>query len=213
MIQTYLNHPKAKLIAIAVVVILHAVGLVGIGVLQSESIITLTWMNLTVTFMIGLLFFEAKFKHLIVPLIIASVIGIVTEGIGVNTGYLFGDYEYGSVLGFKIYHVPYTIGLLWAGLNIAAKNFATKITKNPWVIALLASAIMVLLDIVMEPVATKLEFWTWAQNVIPIFNYVCWFFVSLLIQILWRKVDTRNTVFDSIFIIQALFFVVLNILL
>ncbi|MFK8045625.1 MAG: carotenoid biosynthesis protein [Crocinitomicaceae bacterium] len=213
MIKNIVNHQKASLIAISIIIILHVVGLVGIGVLHSESIVSLTWINLTVTFAIGLLFFETKFKHILVPLLLASLIGLLTEGIGVNSGYLFGEYKYGSVLGFKIYEVPFTIGLLWAGLNVAAKNFAERITKNPWLIAIVAASIMVLLDIVMEPVAIKLEFWSWDENVIPIFNYVTWFFVSLFIQILWRNVTTKNTVFNSVFIIQAIFFIALNILL
>lgn len=213
MLSKLLNHQWAKSIAIAVICILHIVGLVGIGVFHNDFILTLTWVNLLVTFIIGLAFFDVPSKQLLVAIVMATFIGILTEGIGVNTGYLFGNYEYGAVLGFKIYQVPFTIGLLWAGLNIAAKNFASKVIKNPWLIAFLASGMMVVLDIVMEPVATKLNFWIWDQNVIPIFNYVTWFFVSLLIQVLWRKVDTRNAVFDSIFIIQAVFFIALNLLL
>ena len=41
------------------------------------------------------------------------ITGMVTEIIGVNTGYLFGDYSYGEVLGTKIYGVPLLIGMNW----------------------------------------------------------------------------------------------------
>ena len=213
MIEKIIKYPKAKLIAILIIIVLHTVGLIGIGILKNGNIITLTWVNLTVTFCIGLLFFEARFRHLIWPLLLAVIIGIVTEGIGVNTGYLFGDYKYGTLLGFKIYNVPFTIGLLWAGLNVAAKNFAGRITNRPVFIAVFAAVLMVIFDVVMEPVAMALNFWAWDQNTIPIFNYLSWFFVSLLIQVLWMKVNTNNKVFDSIFIIQILFFVGLNIIL
>ena len=208
-----IQYPKTKWIAVAVVTILHIVGLIGIGVLKSENIQSLTWVNLTITFIIGLLFFESKFKNIVIALFIAAVIGMFSEAIGVNTGYLFGNYTYGSDLGIKIFQVPFTIGLLWAGLNVSAKNFASKFSKNPWLIAVLASIIMVVFDIVMEPAAMELNFWNWTHNTIPIFNYVCWFFVSLCIQLLWRNVDTRNSVFNSIFIIQFVFFISLNIIL
>ncbi len=213
MMKSISKYRYAKPIAIICIVIFHLVGLIGIGIYKSESIIHLTWANLSVTFGIGLLFFETRLKTIIIPILIASIIGLTAEAIGVNTGYLFGEYEYGSVLGLKIFEVPYTIGVLWAGLSIATKNISGKITKNPFLIALIASLIMVVFDFIMEPVATKLNFWNWAENNIPISNYVSWFFVSLFIQILWRKVDTKNSVFDIIFVIQALFFIILNILL
>ena len=45
--------------------------------------------------------------------VISFIIGLTTEIIGVNTGLLFGDYQYGSVLGPKLFGVPLLIGLNW----------------------------------------------------------------------------------------------------
>lgn len=213
MLKAVSNIKKGKLIALSVIIILHIVGTVGIGVFKNEGIIELSWVNLSLTFCIGLFFFEAGLKKLILPLIMASIIGILAEGIGVNYGYLFGDYKYSSLLGFNIFNVPFTIGLLWAGLNIAAKNIASRILSQPILIAILAACLMVVFDIIMEPSATALNFWNWQNETIPIFNYISWFFVSLLIQLLWQKVNTKNDVFDAVFIIQASFFIALNSLL
>ncbi|MDX1350634.1 MAG: carotenoid biosynthesis protein [Putridiphycobacter sp.] len=213
MIKIGIYHPLIKPIAIAVIIILHIVGLVGIGFYQSSDILSLTWVNLTITFAIGLLFFENRLKFLVVPLLFAALLGMLAEGIGVQTGYLFGNYAYGKVLGLKIFEVPFTIGLLWAGLNISAKNFAGRFVKNIWLKSVVAATLMVIFDVLMEPVAIALGFWHWHQNEIPIFNYITWFFVSLIIQISWRKLNTKNAVFDSIFIIQTLFFIGLNFLI
>jgi len=204
---------RVKSAAMAVIIILHTVGLIGIGVYHNSSITALTWANLLVTFCIGLCFFEANIRHLIIPLSLAFVIGIAAEAIGVETGYLFGDYHYGSVLGLKIFQVPITIGLLWAGLNIAAKNIANRVVKHPVLIALLAALLMVGFDFMMEPVAIHLHFWTWDDTVVPLLNYITWFLVSLGIQLLWVNVKTKNNLFDFIWIVQAIFFMALNILL
>ena len=45
---------------------------------------------------------------------IATIIGYVTEMIGVQTGLLFGDYSYNSVLGIKFFDLPLMIGPMWA---------------------------------------------------------------------------------------------------
>lgn len=39
--------------------------------------------------------------------------GLTYEIIGVNTGFLFGDYEYSTVMGYKIWGVPILLGILW----------------------------------------------------------------------------------------------------
>ena len=213
MLKTISNHHPSKPNVITIICILHVVGLIGIGVFENNFILSLTWANLTITFILGLLFFEIPFKKVLIPILLAALIGLITEGIGVNTGYLFGNYEYGTAHGVKVLEVPLTIGLLWAGLNIAAKNMVSRFLKKPILIAIFAALLMVVLDVIMEPVAIKLNFWNWDQNVIPIFNYITWFCVSLFIQLLWQKVNTKNTIFEIIFIIQTIFFIALNILL
>ncbi|MBK7882949.1 MAG: carotenoid biosynthesis protein [Chitinophagaceae bacterium] len=46
-------------------------------------------------------------------LLICVCIGIAVEIIGVKTGFLFGNYSYGIVLGPKIQSVPILIGINW----------------------------------------------------------------------------------------------------
>ena len=213
MSQLTSNKNKRIWIGLGIILILHLVGLIGIGFYQSNDMIKLTWINLSISFIIGLFYFKTTDHQWVLALSIAFVLGVVSESIGVKTGLLFGNYAYGEVLGFKLFEVPFTIGLLWGSLNIAAKNWAGKISGNKYVIALLAATFMVVFDIVMEPVAMKLKFWTWQQDVIPIFNYISWFFVSLLIQLLWRNNQTKNTYFDYLMLVQLLFFFALTILL
>ena len=41
---------------------------------------------------------------------------------------------------------------------------------------------MVLLDLMIEPVAIRLDFWHWQAEVIPLQNYLMWFLVALLMN-------------------------------
>ena len=49
----------------------------------------------------------------VVFMAIAFVVGFGAEAIGVNTGYLFGDYSYGTNLGPKFLGVSLVIGINW----------------------------------------------------------------------------------------------------
>jgi putative membrane protein len=73
---------------------------------------------------------------------------------------------------------------------------------------------MVVLDFAIEPVAIQSDFWTWAGGVIPFFNYVCWFVVGLILQLVlhFTELNETNKVNDGLFVIMLLFFLSLNFL-
>ena len=54
---------------------------------------------------------------------IAFATGMLVEWIGVHTGYLFGSYDYGTVLGPKLLGVPLIIGINWKGGIIPIYNY------------------------------------------------------------------------------------------
>jgi putative membrane protein len=73
----------------------------------------------------------------------------------------------------------------------------------------------VLFDWLMEPVAVSLGFWRWTGNVIPSFNYICWFVISVILLALFRRLNfgTGNHFAVHLLLIEALFFCVLRIYL
>jgi len=170
-----------------------------------------------------------SFKAYIFFSFIAFMTGMVTEIIGVNTGLLFGNYAYGQVLGPKIYGVPFLIGLNWfvivycsgallkQGVELVQNKLNIKITG-------LASSIFVVIggatvatcfDFILEPVAVKLHFWSWENGQIPLLNYLCWFIISailLSVKMFFKNIRI-NTFATSLIIIQALFFLMLNLFL
>lgn len=109
---------------------------------------------------------------------IATVIGYVTEMIGVQTGLLFGDYSYNSVLGVKFFNLPLMIGPMWALVMLSIWSILKPVSG--WIKIPLAGLLATAYDIVLEHFATRFNLWNWDGS-IPLFNYISWFFVASLI--------------------------------
>ncbi len=143
----------------------------------------------------------------------AFSIGFFSEVIGVNTGWLFGEYEYGEVLGIKFFETPLIIGLNWFLLSYLVGNVSQFLKANNLVKIFAGTFLMVLLDYFMEPVAMKHTFWAWKDGYIPLQNYLGWAGVSFLILLIfqygnWQK---ENRIAPWVFLIMLAFFVVQNI--
>ena len=141
--------------------------------------------------------------------------GYLVEVIGVNTQILFGNYSYGSALGIKLLNVPPLIGLNWLIIIISGASISRWILKDKplWVLAIAAAFICTLLDVIIEPVAIKFNFWQWDGDVVPIYNYVCWFILSIAFSYVYlaKKTDI-NRIGIRTYGIWILFFSLLNII-
>ena len=198
---------------IAILIIFHMVGLIGIMLPDfKQLILSLSFLNLLLAFTVILLAENENKLLLISFLSIAFIIGISVELIGVHTGMLFGDYSYGANLGPKLWGVPLVIGINWGVLSITTASITQKINLPVYFKIIVNAFLLVLFDFVMEPVAMKSDFWSWKNDEIPLFNYVCWFFVALILQLIyhWIRKPKSNKVFNALFVIQLLFFIILN---
>jgi putative membrane protein len=138
------------------------------------------------------------------------ILGFFSEWIGVHTGLLFGRYWYGMNLGPKLSGVPFIIGINWAMLTILASGIAVKWTKNLTFQALIAAALMTGIDVLMEPVAIRNDYWHWHNGVIPLYNYLCWFVVSFIGNLALIKIakPSLNNTSLVLFILITLFFTI-----
>jgi len=86
--------------------------------------------------------------------------------------------------------------------------------KNIFTRVITGALILVLLDVLIEPVAMKFDYWHWAGNVIPIENYACWFLVSALMLYLFERFDfKKQSIVAPVFLLmQFLFFIVLRLI-
>lgn len=143
-----------------------------------------------------------------------TLICFIVEVIGVNTQALFGNYQYGIALGFKLWNTPLVIGLNWLVL-IYCIAALTKTIRDRWYFPLVGALAMVAFDWLMEPVANATGMWSWEGGNIPLKNYMDWFLVSgflfLMIRIL--KVEFNNRIAGLLLVMQVVFFMALNILI
>tara|TARA_Y100001933_G_scaffold71799_1_gene73389 strand:+ start:2229 stop:2873 length:645 start_codon:yes stop_codon:yes gene_type:complete len=149
----------------------------------------------------------------VVFMAIAFVVGFGAEAIGVNTGYLFGDYSYGTNLGPKFLGVSLVIGINWGVLALASASLVKRFVSSLGLKIILSSLLMLSVDLLMEPVAIKSGFWSWGGYDVPLYNYVCWFLVAVFLQwVLFKsgKAET-NKVYETLLILIVLFFSFLNL--
>lgn len=135
------------------------------------------------------------------------------EVIGVKTGFIFGSYYYGDVLGFKLFEAPLIIGFNWVVIILGAIGIASRIHKSSLQIALLTGTFAVLFDIMLEPVAVNLGYWNWSEGFIPLQNYYAWFGIAFLASIFSSKLklELEDSLFIYYFLIQFTFFILLSI--
>lgn len=203
-------------IAVALLVIFYLVGIFGLSNSDWQSkFLSLTPFNLLLT--LGIFFWANGHinQSMINSFIITFIIGYGVEVAGVHTGVLFGNYQYGAALGLKLFEVPLMIGVNWFLLAIASSGIAEKVIKNSYARIFLASLLMVLLDVLIEPVAIQLDFWSWENGIIPLQNFVMWFITATVIQLILSKLKpTLNIVICfAVYSIQLVFFGILNLVL
>lgn len=214
-------------------VLFHGIGLIGMLYLDKTFFIGLTAFNLLLSF--GLLVFTQNNRPCIFYLFIIAVIllGIGVEIIGVNTGALFGQYRYGTLLGYQVLGVPLIIGVNWfviiycCGISIhtlltnTIGRMALDASGRPLRLKALSviidgATLAVFFDWVMEPVAMKLGYWRWdGAGEVPVYNYLCWFMVSVLLLSLFQifKFDKQNKFAVNLLLIQLMFFLLLRTLM
>jgi len=174
-----------------------------------------TYVNLLLMSIILFLNFKLESKYHILSILSIFLIGMVTESLGVNYGLIFGDYEYGNNLGFKLFGVPYLIGVNWIILTAISANVASFLTKNRSIVLtiIIGALLMLAMDFVMEPIAPKLDMWRFKNLIVPSSNYVGWLFVGLFTQTLYNLYFREKEIIVStnLYLAFFLFFGCLNL--
>ncbi len=201
---------------LGVTFIIYFVGVIGHLIPDLKPLFyMLTPYNLIFTILICFWLNRPLQTKTITVAIAVFLIGFFIEVIGVKTGVLFGVYEYGSTLGWKVLDVPVVIGLNWVLLSFTSSAIASRYFKNLYLISIIAAILMVGLDYLIEPIAIKLDYWSWENDVIPFQNFAMWFLTALVIQVLinFSKLKLNSKVGLTIFLCQVMFFTLLNVLL
>ena len=216
-------------LATAIAILFHAIGLLGILFFDSSFFIKATWLNLLLMFALILYTQQKINKHFIIFLIICFATGVITEIFGTHTGFIFGQYKYGTVLGPSIQQVPLIIGINWFIIvyccGIIIQMMFTYIIdtlvahgdvkRKPQALSIIldGATLAVFFDWLMEPAAIKLGYWQWLPSgQIPVYNYLCWFVISTLMLAVFHfaQFDKQNKFAVNLLLIQAMFFLLLR---
>ena len=208
------------------IIILAVLHIVAVWGLRSEAAMDFYFPYIPASYLVclGFLLYYQKHWNLnaILFLILSFSAGFFIEVIAVHLKYPFGPFTYiNTTLGPKLFDTPLMIGIHWMLLiyciGILLKNLAyTKVQKS-----LLGAFMLVLYDIVLEPIAKKNSFWFWltkkdplsAYNPVPLQNYWSWFGFSFLMLLYFynAKGKLRNPIAPAVFIIMFFFLVALHI--
>lgn len=212
MLENVKKYPVATVVIMA---FYYTIGIIGLSLeafsAQFQKMIPFT---LLFTLYFVWLFHENPGRRFYLSWLTIFLLGFIVEVVGVNTGILFGEYTYGKTLGFKLWDTPLLIGVNWLLLIYSSRVLIANFTSNRWLTWLAGGAIMVLYDFALEPIAISLDMWNWHLAPVPIQNYLAWFIISVIFFIISDLFLKRieNKIAPAVFIIQFLFFIILNII-
>lgn len=204
-------------LSVFLAVLIHVAGAIGMLFFDRDSFVRLTPVNLILMFIL-LMWNEGRVKaDFLIIFLVGFLSGVVTEVIGVNTGLLFGRYQYGNLFGEKIFGVPLVIGLNWFCIVYASycmvKQYLIPSPNQKILISILTALVATLFDFIMEPVAVTLDFWKWEGGIIPFYNYLSWFLISLSLAFFFEqmRLSAKNAFAPILIGIQVVFFIFLRL--
>ncbi|HHT03238.1 MAG TPA: carotenoid biosynthesis protein [Bacteroidales bacterium] len=198
------------------IIIFYVVGVIGFSIKYTYGLfIYLTPIVLLMS--LGLLFYYERnniTKKKILFYIFIYISSLLVEMFGVNTGILFGEYKYGIGLGIKVVDTPILIGINWVLMIYITSSIFTKLRPNFLSQVIIPSGLMISYDIIMERAAPKMDMWSWANDIIPLQNFLMWGGLAILFHSIRYilKIEIKNKMATPIFIAQVLLFIFIILL-
>jgi bisanhydrobacterioruberin hydratase len=213
-IQAYFHDDVVERVVKIIIILMHLAGFIGLQYPDSQSFFKLLVpFHLLTSLALVFMYHEHWHRSALLFFVVAYCAGFVVEWLGVHTGVIFGQYLYGDTLGFKLWKIPVVIGVNWLTLIYCAGVVVSDWVDTIWSKAFVAAALVVGLDVLIEPVAMRLDFWGWTASSVPFQNYVAWYIVALGLLLLFYRLpfQKKNKLAGVILTCQAIFFVAHNI--
>lgn len=195
---------------------IYLIGIIGISIpALSPLYVQITPITLLISALLLLAFHEPWNKKSVVAVLLIAAIGFFIEVLGVSTGKVFGAYSYSDILGPEVFNVPLIIAVNWLILVYGAYYIASYFFKHSLLRLAVGGLLLVVFDLIMEPVAIELNMWTWEAGAPPLQNYIVWFIAGLAMMSLFPlfRIKLKNPVAAALFIYLLLFFVILNFII
>lgn len=198
---------KWRTYALYFLILVYVSGSIGF-VLNPSFFLPFTPFTLLYTCFVFLIFQPMHDLKFVMAFAGVAIIGFISEVIGVKTGWVFGDYRYGNALGMKLFEVPLTISLNWALLATASILVSAYIFKNKLLISVSSAVVATGIDLLMEQLAPRLDFWYFSGGLAGLHNFIGWFAVSFVAAWLFQDHLKRGDKKISMIILglQLLFF-------
>ncbi len=200
--------------AIFLLIAMHLVGLAGLSYEHTRSIfLSLVPFHLIANLALVLYFHRIWTKIFLAVCLFVMLAGFGIEVIGVQTQAIFGNYWYKTTLGYKIWGVPLLIAINWL-IVIYTSQAVVSFFKLPTLLhILLATLLTVGLDVLIEPIAIRFDFWDWAEGVVPLQNYIGWAGTAFVFHIIFTfsKSFQASKVAVTLYLCEILFFLMLQI--
>lgn len=198
---------------LALLLILHAVGIIGLASPLASYFQLLTPLNLIISVYLLGITSASRNTGFFLFIVAVFLLGYLAEWIGVHYQWLFGVYSYGATLGPQLADVPVIIGINWLIIIFSVGNIMNLFEISKAFKIILGAGLAVLLDIFIEPVAIHFDFWSWENVSPPLQNYTGWFIVSSIMLLIFFQLHDRqvNKTAIAFYFIQLGFFVLLNL--
>ncbi|MFS4417815.1 carotenoid biosynthesis protein [Maribacter sp. 2307ULW6-5] len=199
---------KKVVLAIGTIWLFHVSAMIGIGMGHLDWFITKTDLNLSLCLFLFLICYPLDNLRKVLAFGLFFTGGFLAEWIGVHYGILFGEYAYGANFGPKIDGIPLLIGTNWAVLTFITAGIMDYFNMHTALKVSLATALMVLLDYFMEYSAPIFDFWTFEGGLAGLENYLTWFGLALLFQVVLKglKVSGNRLFSAHLYLAQLVFF-------
>lgn len=212
---TFISKHK-ELIAKLIIIGGYGISIPGLWIMRNNpEVFQLSWIFTTLTLILVILFHKPFSRKFLIAIFAVGIAGWLVEAVGTNTGLIFGSYVYGASLGPMVFGTPLAMIVNWMiSVYLVTMLLRPKIVSI-WRLGFAGALLMVIYDILLEPVAIRLDMWSWETVTPPLQNYFAWFVVSFpLVMLLGRYVKySANPLVLLVFVMQLVFFAVLNMMI
>ncbi len=159
---------------------------------QGAMVLGLTWLHACA---------RSGFRRALQLFFLTITLSLGAEWLGASRGWIFGSYDYGTLLGLRIGgEVPILIPLAWYVLAYLADALACLSLpsgSSSWFRVIYAALTLTAWDFLFDPICVSLGAWTWDGGGayfghIPLTNFAGWYAVSLVIFALYTLGGRRR---------------------
>jgi uncharacterized membrane protein len=132
-------------------------------------------------------------------LLLVVCTAIAVEAVGLATGFPYGGYRYGDVLGPRLLGVPFLVPLAWLMMAWPSWVLGARLARRPVARVVVAAAVFAGWDVVLDPQMVQAGYWTWAHprpglpgiDTVPLTNLAGWLLAGLLLMALLEALVAR----------------------